>query len=210
MHYFSIPTNDFCRVYLANLKLCSVVISFTLPLIANYTKTFTCTRYCIYVNFVVIWSSRLIYRWSPEKDCCWLWLTFQQPVLKPSSSAVTDISTTCVEVIFTPDKTFTLVVKTLGHNQQQSFSGLHQRGWSTNHKHWFIWVTTNNNTSQDYTNLDDQPATNIDSPGFRPFTVHIRVVILLCHIVQLQARLSLQALPNYKIHDCAEMLCVYC
>ena len=78
----------------------------------------------------------------------------------------------------------------LGHNQQQSFSGVHQPGWSTNYKHcltwvttnnspsqdihqpgrtnkykhWLTWVTINNNTSQDYTNTDDQPTTNTDSP----------------------------------------------
>ena len=45
----------------------------------------------------------------------------------------------------------------LGHNQQKSFSGLHQPGWSTNHKHWLTWVTTKNSPSQDYTNPDDQP-----------------------------------------------------
>ena len=59
----------------------------------------------------------------------------------------------------------------LGYNQQQSFSGLHQPGRSTNHKHWLTWVTTNNNPSQDYTNPDDQPITNIGSPGFSPFIV---------------------------------------
>ena len=59
----------------------------------------------------------------------------------------------------------------LGHSQRQSFSGLHQPGRSTNHKHWLTWVTTINSPSQDYTNPDYQPTTNIDSPGFRPFTV---------------------------------------
>ena len=59
----------------------------------------------------------------------------------------------------------------LGHNQQQSFSGLHQPGRSTNHKHWLTWVTTNNSPSQDYTNLDNQPTTNTDSPGSQPTTV---------------------------------------
>ena len=85
----------------------------------------------------------------------------------------------------------------LGYNQQQSFSGLHQPGRSTNnkhwltwvttnnspsqdytnpddqptnHKHWLTWVTTNNSPSQDYTNPNDQPTTDIDSPGFKPFT----------------------------------------
>ena len=32
-------------------------------------------------------------------------------------------------------------------------------------------VTTNKSHCQDYTNPDDQPVTNTDSPGFRPFTV---------------------------------------
>ena len=31
-------------------------------------------------------------------------------------------------------------------------------------------VTTNNSPYQDYTNPDDQPTTNNDSPGFRPFS----------------------------------------
>ena len=63
----------------------------------------------------------------------------------------------------------------LGHNQQQSFSGLHQPGWSTNHRHWLTWVTTNNSPSQDYyTNMDDQPTTNIDSPRSQPSTVLLR------------------------------------
>ena len=62
----------------------------------------------------------------------------------------------------------------LGHNQQQSFSGLHQLGRSTNHKHWLTWVTTNNSPFQDYTNSDDQPTTNIDSPGSQPTRVHLR------------------------------------
>ena len=52
----------------------------------------------------------------------------------------------------------------LGHNQQ-SFSRLQQPGWSTNHKHWLTWVTTNNSPYQDYNNPDDQPTTNIDPPG---------------------------------------------
>ena len=62
----------------------------------------------------------------------------------------------------------------LGYNQQQYFSGLHQPGRSTNHKHWLTWVSTNNSPSQDYTNPDDQPTTNIDSPGLQPTTVLLR------------------------------------
>ena len=47
----------------------------------------------------------------------------------------------------------------LGHNQQQSLSGLHQPERSTRHKHRFTWLITNNSRSQDYTNPDDQPRT---------------------------------------------------
>ena len=40
-------------------------------------------------------------------------------------------------------------------------------------------VNTNNSPSQDYTtNPDDHSNHNIDSPGFKPFTV------ILCHIVE--------------------------
>ena len=65
-------------------------------------------------------------------------------------------------------------------NQQQSFSGLHQPGRSTNHKRQSqpttvllrttptrtinqpqTSVSTNNSPSQDYTNPDDQPTTNV-------------------------------------------------
>ena len=60
----------------------------------------------------------------------------------------------------------------LGHNQQQSFAGLHQPGRSINHKHSLTWDTTNN-SPQDYTNLDDQPTTNIHSPGSQPTTVRL-------------------------------------
>ena len=59
----------------------------------------------------------------------------------------------------------------LGHNHKQSFSGLHKPGRSTNYKHWLTWVTFDNSPSQDYTNLDDQPTTNTDSPGSQPTTV---------------------------------------
>ena len=62
----------------------------------------------------------------------------------------------------------------LGYNQQQSFSGLHQPGQSTSHKPWLTWVTTNNSPSQDYTNLDNQSTTNLDSPGLQPTTVLLR------------------------------------
>ena len=65
---------------------------------------------CVEVMFRVIVSGLC----SPEKDCCWLWLTFRQPVWKSSPESlgrvcvilrrtllvVTDVSTTCVEVIF--------------------------------------------------------------------------------------------------------------
>ena len=66
----------------------------------------------------------------------------------------------------------------LGHNQQQSFSGLHQPGRSTNYKRWLTWVTTKNSPSQNYTNPDDQPTTNVDSLGLRPFTVFNTCFIL--------------------------------
>ena len=116
----------------------------------------------------------------------------------------------------------------LGHNQQQSFSELHQPGhdqpttnidspgsqptavllrtaparpWSTNHKHWLTWVTTNSSPSQNCTSPaminqpqtlthlghnqqqsfselhqpgHDQPTTNIDSPGSQPTIVLLR------------------------------------
>ena len=62
----------------------------------------------------------------------------------------------------------------LGHNPKQSFSGLHQPGRSTSYKHWLTWVTTQNSPSQDYTNPDDQPTTNMDSPGSQPKTVLLR------------------------------------
>ena len=59
----------------------------------------------------------------------------------------------------------------LGYNQQQSFSGLHQPGRSANYKHRLTWIATNNSPSQDYINQDDQPTTNIDSPGSQPTTL---------------------------------------
>ena len=62
----------------------------------------------------------------------------------------------------------------VSHNQQQSFSGLHQPGRSTSHKHLLTWVTTNNSPSRDYTNSDDQPTINIHSPGSQPSTVLLR------------------------------------
>ena len=58
----------------------------------------------------------------------------------------------------------------LGHNKQQS-SVLHQPGRSTNYKHWLTWATTNSSPSQYYTNLDDQPTTNIDSPEPQPIAL---------------------------------------
>ena len=65
----------------------------------------------------------------------------------------------------------------LGNNQQQSFSGLHQPVRWTNHKHSVTWVTTNNVPSQDYTNSDDQPVTNIDLPGSQTTTVLLRTTL---------------------------------
>ena len=47
---------------------------------------------------------------------------------------------------------------------------------------WRLWrwlshrsVTTNNSPSQDYTNQDDQPITNIYSPGSQPTTALLRI-----------------------------------
>ena len=73
----------------------------------------------------------------------------------------------------TPTRTFSQLQTLihLGHNQQQSFSGLHQPGRSANYKHRLTWVATNNSPSQDYINQDDQPTTNIDSPWSQPKTV---------------------------------------
>ena len=59
----------------------------------------------------------------------------------------------------------------LGHNQQQSFSGLHHHGRSASYKHRFTWVTTNNSPYQVHTDPDDQPTTNTDLPGSQPTTV---------------------------------------
>ena len=66
---------------------------------------------------------------------------------------VTEDSTTCVEVIF----------RTLNVTSKQVVA---------------ISVTINNSPSLDYSILDDQPATNISSPGFRPYTVLGTVVLL--------------------------------
>ena len=62
----------------------------------------------------------------------------------------------------------------LGHIQQQSFSGLQQSRRSTNNKHLFTTVTTINSPSQDYSNPEDQPTANIDSPWSQPSTVLLR------------------------------------
>ena len=63
----------------------------------------------------------------------------------------------------------------VSHNQQPTvFWGLHQPGRSTNHKHWLTWVITNNSPSQNYTNPDDQPTTNIDSSESQQTTVLLR------------------------------------
>ena len=58
----------------------------------------------------------------------------------------------------------------LGCNQQQPFSGLHQHGRSISYKHWVTCVTTNN-SPHNYANPNDQPTTNIDSPGSQPTTL---------------------------------------
>ena len=64
----------------------------------------------------------------------------------------------------------------LGHNQQQSFSELHQPGRSTNHKHWLTWVTTNSSPSQNCTNpaMINQPQTLTHLHGSQQTTVLLR------------------------------------
>ena len=94
----------------------------------------------------------------------------------------------------------------LGHNQQQSFSGLHQPRRSTNYKHWVTWVTTNNSPSQDYTNPDDQPTTNIESPGSQPTTVLLRTtptqtINQLQTLTHLGSSLSLYYCNIYRIKE---------
>ena len=106
---------------------------------------------------------------SPSQDYT---ITDDQPntnIDSPGSQPTTVLLRTTPTRTINQPQTFTH----LGHNQQQS-SGLHKPGWSTNHKHWLTWVTTNNSPSQDYTNPDDQPNTNIDSPGSQPTTVLLR------------------------------------
>ena len=76
----------------------------------------------------------------------------------------------------------------VSHNQQQSFSGLHQPRQSTNYKRQSqpttdlrttptqtinqlqTSVTANNRPSQDYTNQDDQPTTNVSHNQKRSFS----------------------------------------
>ena len=52
----------------------------------------------------------------------------------------TDVSKTCAEVIFEDDceADFHTGFRKVSHDQQQSFSGLHQPGRSTNHNHFRI------------------------------------------------------------------------
>ena len=103
-------------------------------------------------SWFIVWVDEVL-----RKNCCWLWLKFWQLVWMSSSD--NDFNTGC---------------RNVSYNQQQSSSGLHQPGRSTNHKHWLAWVTANNSPSQDFTNPDDELTTNIDSPGSQPTTVLLR------------------------------------
>ena len=125
---------------------------------------------------------------SPSQDCT-------NPDDQPTTNIDSPVSQPTTVLLRTaPTRTInqlqTLIH--LCHNQQQSFWGLHQPGRSTNHKHWLSWVTSNNSPSEDYTNPDDQPTINIDSPGSQPTTVLLRTtptrtinqlqtLIYLCH-----------------------------
>ena len=66
------------------------------------------------------------------------------------------------------------ILTLLCHNQQQSFSGLHQHGQSANYKHRFTWVTTINSPSQNYANPDNQRTPNTDKPGSKLTTSPLR------------------------------------
>ena len=104
---------------------------------------------------------------------------------QPQTSATTNNSPS--QDYTNPDDQPTTNVR---HNQQQSFSGLHQPGRSTNHKRQTqpttvllrttptlminqpqTSATTNNSPSQDYTNPDDQPTTNVSHNQQQSFSV---------------------------------------
>ena len=73
---------------------------------------------------------------------------------------MTGVLTTCVEVIFR------VIGSGLCSPEKDNLCA-----WKSSSES--ILVTTNKSPSQDYTNPDDQPTTNLntDSPGFRPFAV---------------------------------------
>ena len=90
----------------------------------------------------------------------------------------------------------------LCHNQQHSFSGLHQPRRLANNKHRFTRVTTNNSPSKDYTNTDDEPTTNIDSPGSKPTTVLATTPTLTIHQLQTLTHLGCnQQQPFSGLHQ---------
>ena len=96
-------------------------------------------------------SDRLGLYCSPEKDCCWCWLTFQQPERKPSSEWANGL----------PCRLNGLVNFANGLPLMMASTQVVETS-----------VNTNNSPSQDYTtNPDDHSNHNIHSPGFKPFTV---------------------------------------
>ena len=78
--------------------------------------------------------------WSPEKDCC-LWLTFWQPVRKPSSES-SDVSSETSDDL-TLKMASTQVIET---------------------------SVTNNGPSQDSNHPDDLFQSRYVTPGFKPFS----------------------------------------
>ena len=96
---------------------------------------------------------------SPWKDCCWmcLRLTFRQPVWKSFSKSLSDRSDVFIvswrKAVFyslvnvkintnCQHEDFHTGCREVSHNQQQSFSGLHQPGQSTSHKHIYLLIYT--------------------------------------------------------------------
>ena len=107
---------------------------------------------------------------SPSQD-------YTNPDDQPTTNADSPVSQlTTVLFRTTPTRTISQLQTSilLGHNQQQPFSGLHQHRRSANYKYWLTCVITSNSSSQDYTNTDDQPTTNIDSPWSKPTMVLLR------------------------------------
>ena len=138
------------------IPLTKPILPSSVSLLSNYYGVFTAIFVC---SWLTVWGkgivlSRTVVGW----DLC--------------------RRTTRVEVVFrarryhfNSEEDFHTGCRNVSRNQQQSSSGLHQPGQSTNYKHWLTWVTTNNSPSQDYTSPDDQPTTNIDSPESQPTTV---------------------------------------